>query len=46
MRGNELWLSLNEGAFRQILSAVRSCGRAFRTAGVNTGGVFLLVLSE
>ena len=36
----------NEGAVRQILPAVRSGGRAFRTAKVNTGGEFLLILSE
>ena len=36
----------NDGAFRQILSAVRSGGKAFRTAGADTGGVFLSVLSE
>ena len=36
----------NDGAFQQILPAVRSGGMAFRTAEVNTGGIFLLILSE
>lgn len=44
--GKELWLSLNEAAFRQFLSAVCFVEKAFRIATLNKEDLFLLILSE